>query len=109
MAPPSADTFRVFGPLDCEGINVMEAFHRDPRWRRAEGEVYFSSRVRHDVAPRSRMDRKLGERYGYAFIGAAFVIPILSLVTGGLLLLFIIVFAMIRPERQIGGPAEVVR
>jgi hypothetical protein len=50
----------------------------------------------------------LGERYGYGFIGAAFVIPIFNIInsidllagylTGGLLLLFIIAFLVIRSK-----------
>ncbi|MXP27962.1 hypothetical protein GRI58_03885 [Porphyrobacter algicida] len=51
----------------------------------------------------------LGGRYGYSFIGAAFIVPIFSFVnsidllvgflTGGLGLLFILVFATVRPGR----------
>lgn len=62
---------------------------------------------------------RLGDRYGYGFVGAAFVIPIFSVInsidllagylTGGLLLLFIVVFAMIQPEGRIGRPVEAVR
>jgi hypothetical protein len=62
---------------------------------------------------------RLGEKYGYGFVGAAFVIPIFSVInsidllagylTGGLLLLFVIVFAMIRPEGRHGRPLEAVR
>ena len=50
---------------------------------------------------------RLGDRYGYPFVGAAFAIPIFSLVnsidlfvgflTGGLLLLFVIFFVLVRP------------
>lgn len=53
---------------------------------------------------------RLGARYGYSFIGAAFVIPIFSFVnsidllvgflTGGLLLLFLVVFLLIKPEPE---------
>lgn len=49
---------------------------------------------------------KLGARYGYNFVGAGFVIPVFSFVnsidllagflTGGLLLLFLVIFAFIR-------------
>lgn len=63
---------------------------------------------------------RLGERYGFGFIGAAFVIPIFSVInsidllagylTGGLLLLFVLVFTMIRPEHPRGaGKVEAVR
>lgn len=53
---------------------------------------------------------RLGERYGQGFVGAGFVIPIFGLVnsmdllagflTGGLALLFIVVFVLVRPEAR---------
>ena len=53
---------------------------------------------------------RLGDRYGYPLIGAAFVIPVFSAVnsidlladflTGGLLLLFLIFFLFVRPARS---------
>lgn len=59
---------------------------------------------------------RLGSRYGYPLVGAAFVIPVFSLVnsidllagflTGGLLLQFLIFFWLVRPERQVLGPME---
>lgn len=58
---------------------------------------------------------RLGDRYGYAFVGAAFVIPIFNFVnsidlfagflTGGLLLLFVIFVALVRPVAALpAGP-----
>lgn len=53
---------------------------------------------------------RLGDRYGYPFVGAAFAIPVFSLVnsidllagflTGGLLLLFVIFFTLVRPVSE---------
>lgn len=61
----------------------------------------------------------LGERYGYSFIGAAFVIPVFSFVnsidllagflTGGLGLLFIIFFAAVRPGGNPNSRTELRR
>lgn len=59
---------------------------------------------------------RLGDRYGYPLVGASFVIPIFSMInsidllagflTGGLLLLFVFVFWLIRPERTAAAPPE---
>jgi hypothetical protein len=62
---------------------------------------------------------RLGNRYGYNFVGAAFVIPIINIInstdllvgflTGGLLLLFFVFFWLVRADDQTGAAMKTAR